>query len=619
MNIDSFVFEDQKLKQWQDSDKGKCFENIKATVTFLEREQIGRITLIQRDIRTYNNAISSPYTGPAEYSQYNSAPGVGRENRLNINVAKSCVDTVCSKISKNKIKPTILSDGAEWNIQRKAQNLDRVMRGVWTYNNVHNQMRQIFKDASITGTGCLKIITEGNSIKYERVLSMYLLVDDLEALYGKPRSLYQYTFVDRNLLMSMYENKNKREAIAKANAWKVTGTNTKADIVRLYEAWHLPSGNQKGRHVICLDNFDLLDEEWSDNSFPFIFFNWCPPQQGFWGQSLINELWSIQSEISKLAFYIQNAVQLGHAPKWMVSQASSIPNSHFTNKIGDIIKYTGTMPTYIAPQMFNEQLLNMLNFYIQQAYRITGVSELSARAEKPSGLNSGKALQTYNDIETERMVTVGQNYEDAHIELYYRSVEAAKRASIYNPNFELISYDKKTGVEKVKWSEIDMDREHILINAFPSSMLPNSPEGRLAFVEEMLAAGKIDDETAMELLDFPDTASFRELRLADIIAIKETIADIIEKGSYKPPEEFDNLDKALEIAHRTYLRLRTKDAPEETLQLLRQYMEDCKYLLEKITPPVAPAAPTVPAEGVMPTTEQPIALQGGEFGSVPKV
>jgi hypothetical protein len=107
-------------------------------------------------------------------------------------------------------------------------------------------------------------------------------------------------------------------------------------------------------------------------------------------------------------------------------------------------------------------------------------------------------------------------------------------------------------------------------------------------VEELLAAGKIDDDFAMELLDFPDVSAYKEIRMADTYAIRDALADIVEKGEYKPPEEFDNLEKALDIAHRTYLRMRSKGAPEDVLALVRQYMADCKALMDEITQAAAP-------------------------------
>ena len=622
--LDSLAADAPLQDLWYESPKNDCHASVKALIAFLEHEQVGRLTLINRNIRLYNNALASPYQGNPDYTSYNSFPGVAKESRISLNVCKSCADTVASKISKNKIKPTLLTDGADWDVQRKAERMDKAIRGHWQKQNVPAVSRRVFLDAVITGTGAMKVVADASGITYERVLCSYLLLDDLEAIHGQPRSLFQYHYVDRAQLMGMYSKADKREAIAKANSYRVTGMNTKSDIIRVYEGWHLPSEKEDGRHVIFLDNYTLLDEPWQDKEFPFVFFKWSKPSVGFWGSSLIDELHGIQMEISKIMYFIQQAMHLGHSPKWLVSNQSQIPGSHMNNQIGTIIKFNGNIaPQYVAPNPIGPQVFEYLDWLINQAYKTTGISELSARSEKPAGLNSGKALQTYNDIETQRFMLVGQDYEDMHIELYSRTVEAAKRAAKANPDFELKAYDKKKGNYTEKWTDLDLDLADQQIDVFPTSMLPNSPEGRLQRVEEMLAAGKIDDDTAFELLDFPDMSAYKEIRLADTYAIRDAIADIIEKGEYQPPEEFDNLEKALDISHRTYLRLRSKGAPESVLSLLRQYMADCKQLSDEInqaaqplptqqpTPVVAgnapqmvPTLPTAMPEGVPPAAPE---------------
>jgi hypothetical protein len=604
--LDSLFPEKYSDDMWFDMQKNTSHQQLVATIALLDKEQAGRLVTINRNVRLYNNALASPYQGNPDYTQYNSFPGVGRESRISINVCKSCVDTAASKIAKNKIKPTVLTDGADWDTQRKAQKLDKAVRSLWTNKNTHKEMRKIFVDAAVTGTGCLKIIDGEDTISFERVLCTYLVVDDMEAIHGKPLTLYQYHYVDRGILMSKYDNKDKREAIAKANSFKAPGIQSKADIIRVYEAWRLPSDGKGGRHVICINNMTLLDEEWVDDSFPFVFFKWQEPSVGFWGSALLDELWGLQMEISKIMYFIQQAMHLGHAPKWIVHQNTNIPQSHFRNTIGDILKYHGpVVPQYIAPNPIGPQVMEYLQWLISQAYRITGISELSAQSTKPAGINSGKAMQTYNDIETQRFVLVGQSFEDAHIDLYYRTVDAARRITKVNPDFALIVKDRRKGTEKVPWADVDM-KDDMCVNAFPTSMLPHSPEGRLAFVEEMLQAGKIDDDTAMELLDFPDTSAYREMRLADTYAIQDAIADIIETGSYLPPEEMDNLEKALDIAHRTYLRLRSKGAPEQTLTLLRSYMLDAKAMSDRIKASQQPPQQMLPTQQPLtPTAEQP--------------
>ena len=55
-----------------------------------------------------------------------------------------------------------------------------------------------------------------------------------------------------------------------------------------------------------------------------------------------------------------------------------------------------------TPPAIDNQYLQMLQYWKTAAFQQEGISELSAQAKKPSGLNSGVALQTLEDVESER-------------------------------------------------------------------------------------------------------------------------------------------------------------------------------------------------------------------------
>jgi len=55
----------------------------------------------------------------------------------------------------------------------------------------------------------------------------------------------------------------------------------------------------------------------------------------------------------------------------------------------------------------------------------------------------------------------------------------------------------------------------------------------------------------------------------------------MDKGEYFPPEPYQNLENAVRKTQQAYLMYKVQGAPEDRLELLRQYMEDCKNLLER--------------------------------------
>jgi hypothetical protein len=55
-----------------------------------------------------------------------------------------------------------------------------------------------------------------------------------------------------------------------------------------------------------------------------------------------------------------------------------------------------------TPPFISDQFIAERAYLIETAYQIAGVSELSAQSEKPGGLDSGKALETMENIESNR-------------------------------------------------------------------------------------------------------------------------------------------------------------------------------------------------------------------------
>ena len=77
---------------------------------------------------------------------------------------------VVSKITKNKPKPTFLTDGADWELQQKAKKLTKFCEGVFYGAKVYQEATKAFIDACIFGTGAVKFFACDGEIKCERVL-----------------------------------------------------------------------------------------------------------------------------------------------------------------------------------------------------------------------------------------------------------------------------------------------------------------------------------------------------------------------------------------------------------------------------------------------------------------
>lgn len=572
---------------WYNEKKGKVNGMLVPLIKFLRQNQSYRHAENLRYVRLYGN-LDVLGLSSIQYSRPNPSTA---QNRVTLNVIKSCVDTAQSKIAKNKVKPTFLTSGGDWSQQKKAKKLDKFILGQFSSCNIYSIAQKAFVDSCIFGTGVLKIYADEGKIKAERTIPDELIVDDAEGVYGFPKNLYQTKFVSKETLLACYP-KFKTQIEQLDTVWSTSasyGPNYQVDQVIVYEAWHLPSktGAEDGRHVIAIDGCDLGEEVWKRDTFPFPKFMWSEKPFGFWGGGISEELTGIQIEINKLLKTIQIAQHLMGSPAVYLESGSGVSAQHVNNEIGRIIKFTGTKPTQepqgiIAPEMY----AHLENLY-RKAFEIVGISQLSAQAQKPSGLNSGKALREYNDIESDRFLVVGQRWETFFMDIAKQMILCARDIFEQDKDFSVKVKGKKF-LDTIKWEEVDMDEDQYIMQVFPTSLLPTSPEGRLQTIQEMIQAGMIDTETGAELLDYPDLERVNDLSFASRQVTRDIVDKIVDDGEFSAPEPFIDLTYAIKYAQTAYCRAKLESCPEENLELLRRFIEQAASLA--MPPAPEPAA-----------------------------
>jgi hypothetical protein len=225
----------------------------------------------------------------------------------------------------------------------------------------------------------------------------------------------------------------------------------------------------------------------------------------------------------------------------------------------------------------NAEVYNHLKWMIQSAYETTGVSQLSAQSKKPAGLDSGVALREFSDIETERFMLTGQRWEQMFLEASKIIIEMSR--DMYTEDKTLaVTIPGHRFIESIKWKDVDLTNDQFVMKVFPTSLLPTTPAGRLQKVQELIQAGFISKENGIALLDFPDLGAYESLETSNLNLIKKTVTDIVDMGKYQPPEVYMNLDHAIQHAHKSYLEGRVNNLPEERLELLLRFIDDCERL-----------------------------------------
>lgn len=591
-----------------------------AYTRWLENHQSYRADDNERHMRLYGN---NEFLGVGAHRALRADPSTATQNRVTLNVVQSMVDTVVSKVTKNKPRPYFLTDAGNFEQQRRAEKLNKFAEGQFYAANFYAIMSQAFRDATVWGTSAVKIFRSGDEIKTERVFIDEILVDDNEAIYGEPRQLHQRKWIHKDVLKAKWpSHKGAIDAATNPADGQYVQSQQHNDMLLVIESWKLPSSKTAtdGRHTICVSNHVLLDEKWEKDSFPFVFVRWNTKPLGFFGQGIPEQLTGLQLEINKLLRTIQVSMHLVSVPKVFVEANSKIVTSHLDNKIGGIIKYVGTKPTEGQLGQVPAELFAHVDRLYQRAFEIVGISQLAAQSTKPSGLNSGKALRTFNDLESERFQDVQWRYEQAFLDAAKQMIALAKEIAKDTGNYTV----KAPGsgfLSTINWDDVQLEDDQYIMQVFPTNALSNTPSARLQEVQELLQAGFIAKEDAQKLLDFPDLKAATNLANAGVEDINRQIELMIDRGEYQMPEPFQNLQYGLQKMQQAYLLYRSQGAPDERLELFRRWMSDAKALVDKASaeaqtqqamaqqaaaPIAAPAAPPVSDLMPLPTATAPI-------------
>jgi hypothetical protein len=583
-------------RRWWTLGRREAADSITATLQTLQRAQSDRLRQQVTSTRLYGNVSPSGIAGLQLGKVAAVQPGV--RDRITYNVVQSVIDTVTAKIAKNRPKPLFLTSGGDYQQQRKAKRLNQFCDGLFYEAQTYRLAVEAFRDACVVGDGVIHVFERDGRVCHERVMSSEMWVDELEGFYGHPRQMHRAKAVDRQVLADAFPG--HRSAIEKADRSTVDQSSSRpsmSDLVQVRESWHLPSSKsaKDGLHVISIDGECLLVEEWTRDYFPFARLTWTPRMWGFWGQGLAEQIQNLQLEINKLLWVIQRSMHLAGSYKVLVENSSKIVSEHLNNDIGAIIKYAGTAPQYVAPPIIPQEIYAHLETLKRAAFEQAGVSQLSAEAKKPSGLDSGAALREYNDIESDRFATIGKAYEQFFLDVARMSVDEARGIYAESGSYSVKSPAKKW-LETVDWADIDLAEDAYVMQVYPVSSLPTDPAGRLQTVQEYAQAGFLDPKQAKRLLDFPDLEAANGLSNATEDYLAKILDAMVDRGEYEPPEPFDDLPRAREMALEYYQRGKAQGLEEERLEMLRRFLSQLDMLDQIAIPqmPAGGAAPGVP-------------------------
>lgn len=538
--------------------------------------------MMVRHYRLYSNRQFMSFL-PMEHYKTNS------EDRLTLNVVKSCVDTAAAKIAKSKPRPQFLGQKGQWNTKKQMQQLQQFIDGVFYQEQAYEKGRRMFKDAAISGDGYFKVIAQKEKVCIERTLPFEIIVDESDAIDGNPSILYQVKYVNKKRLAAKFPKHKKKilEASSEKEFYTYSGKTT--DMIMIVEAWKLRSGESEkdGHHCICIAEGMLYEESWERDYFPFVKMPYYDRSFGFYSQGMAESLTGIQLEINRILKTIQIAMYLGSVPKIFIDAQTKIVKAHLNNEIGGIITYQGIKPTYDQLMKVPPDLFMQLENLYQKAYQQEGLTQMSATGAKPAGLDSGKALRTYNAIETDRFSLVAQRYDDAFVELADLIIKVCEYEAEKKNFVKTTSLGSKY-IEPISWDKVRVDRTKYIIRTFPTNFLSQTPEAKMEEIQELMSIGLLTPEQGKMLLEYPDLDAVMEFENASLNDIHLTLDNILDKGLYSPPLPQQNLQYGIRLMQYSYLKFRHENLSDNKLEMLLLWADEAIKLMQKLAPPPPP-------------------------------
>ena len=466
---------------------------------------------------------------------------------INENVIASCIDSLTSMMAQKITRPYLSGINTTF-VERQVLSQAQQYFDIFIDNKKLNEVvTEAFRDSCIFGDGYIYV--DGLNKNVEKALPWQVIYRPSEKTYGKiTRVLYERKWFPSTLLP--FESKEDYVTY-----------NIYYDIVEHIEA-----------HIVNGKIAKILP--YNADSIPFINLHYTNPVYGRDSNSVVDLLYGIQMKIHELYETFSEASRQNPAQMYLVPKGSDIKVTALTNRIGQILQYnpiegvSNPVQSY-TPNFIADQYIQAVQMLKNDAYEITGVSKLSAQSQKPSGLDSGRALQTMNDIESERFEVQQRAVINAYVDVIKLCIK------VFNPEDLILPEDLNK--KPIKWQHLQMliNKTKVTFNAL--NYLSKDPSTRMTQIDNLEAKGYINKSQAMSYYNIPDTDAAYNYSNNSYNACQEIINEALYEDDYNIPD-YIPIDMLKQEIVNTMLSLRAVQNNEnissiEKLKLL--YQEAC--------------------------------------------
>lgn len=489
-----------------------------AEINRLKGKNSVRFYKYQRNIRLYTwsptlslNEISSSQS--CGYYSYGTYEGEDNTSSIQENVINSCIETLVSKIASQKVRPFINTVHGSFKDIKIAKQTQTFFDLRFEEENINKVVSDCFRDSCIFDTGVI-YIDENDGYKIKKANPWQVFTDPAEVSYN-------------NITKVAMEQKCYPVSILKKEGINITGSYDYVTKIDYYDV-------NEHQHAVYIPEVNkYVSHDYKSDKVPFIFMYYKPPVVGNTSSSVTDLLYGIQMKIDEILRKISDAVKLNPALTFFVPEGAQIKANQLDNRIGNIITYrpspsmTSSPVTASTPAFIDGSYMQLLAQLKQDAYEMIGISQLSATSQKPQGLDSGTALQTMENIESDRFEVQLNQVVRCYTDL------ARLYIDIVPEDEDILPEDNVR--EEITWADIKNAAKQMNIQFSGANSLSKDPETKLRQINMLTQAGIIPRARIATLMEVPDLEAGYSISNNALNATLAVIDDCINKDLYDVP------------------------------------------------------------------------------------
>lgn len=558
--------------RWSDADKSEAYRLICDAAGTIQGEQAAIYELFVKLACFYDPSKWSQWGMPVKHPSFN--------------LISTSVDAVFANIVNVPIRTRIIPDNAEWSEQRQARQLQRYVDQLGDTLNVHQSARRGVFSAALKGCGIVKVAPDiWDRIRVENIEPDDILVDNRKVRNCQTRELIQRVYFDAEELKAKFPKHADAIDAAKGTTDRIRYYGDASDDeVQAYEAWVLPFGKKDskgykpGRHVLCVDGADLIDEPYEKEHFPFARFVWSEGNGDNWyGIGGAERIVPHQSRLSRMDYFSGIQLQKNANPVTYINAADFSQIKRVSvQKTGQYVPITGSPPVTIAHQAISGEQLQYRQRIIQEAQDEFGVSRMMTAGIIPGGLESGIAVREARQTATGRFAIQEADFETFCLDISFLVLEACKDLGDKAPEVKHVS--TKGAKNKLVWSKVKMDVVRSQMSA--ASSIARTAAGRTQFAIDLAQAGVVSQDEARRLMDSPDIGRSLSLYTAALESVERQIEEILD-GSIIMPTPYSALKMGVWRFTAAIQLAENDGAPEDAIERLRTWITTAIWQLDR--------------------------------------